>query len=472
MNLEIKEKFCRPGDERTVLSYCFRNIDYFYDMTSKITEMDFLYDDHQMLFMMMKNLVDQGVNSIDIAMVINQAQSSGVLEELGGAGYILSIGNIEASKDNFSKYLSNVIEASVKYRAYVTLSHHMSTLVSNAHEGKSSEDMICSIEADILDMTTKSNRNNTDPINLMDALDAFIEERRHSVIAMTGISSGFPILDRQIDGLIPGTLLVIAARKKMGKSTFLTNIGLHVAYILKKPTLYIDTELTFTEWRTRALARISGLKERDIKRGGYNNEQYKKLEHAKKMIGSGNMFHMYMPGYSVDKVVALCKKYRLKEKVGLIVFDYLKEPDLSTTDGSRKEHQLLGDITTKLKDLAGILDVPVLTAVQLNRANDIADSDRIARYGDIIAMWGPRTDKERDQGGKEAGNYKLVIKDTRRGGSTGEEGIGYWFFKEQLHIKEVNAHSQYFMNDQNEVSNYGDADGERFEKEVGSEEFI
>jgi len=466
MNLEIKEKFCRPGDERTILSYCFRNMDYFYSLTSKITEMDFLYDDHQMLFMMMKNLVDQGVKSIDVAMVINQAQGSGVLDMLGGAGYIQSIGNIESAKDNFDKYLSNVIEASVKYRAYVTLSHHMNTLVENAHDGKNSSEMICSIESDMLDMTTKSIMNNNDPINLKDSLHSFIEERKNAVIGMTGISSGFPILDRQIDGLIPGTLLVVAARKKMGKSTFLTNIGLNAAYSLNIPTLYIDTELTFTEWRTRALARLSGLKERDIKHGGYTQEQCSKLERSEKKIASGSMFHMYMPGYSVDKVVALCKKYKLKEDVGLIIFDYLKEPDLSTTDGTRKEHQLLGDITTKLKDLAGILNVPVVTAVQLNRANDIADSDRIARYGDVIALWGPRTEPERMRGGKEVGNYKLIIKDTRRGGSTGEEGIGYWFFKEQLHITEVNIHSQFFMNNQSEVSNYDDADSERYEQEI------
>jgi len=220
---------------------------------------------------------------------------------------------------------------------------------------------------------------------------------------------------------------------------------------LKKPVLYIDTELTFSEWQTRAIAKLSKVKERDVKHGGWNEEQLRRIQYAGKSMEEGRFYHKYMPGYSVEKVVALCKKYKIKEDIGLIIFDYIKEPDLSTADANRKEHQLLGDITTKLKDLAGILDVPVLTAVQLNRNNDIADSDRIARYGDIIAMWGTRTEDERAMGGTECGNYKLHITDTRRGGSTMSEGIGYWFFKEYLDIKEVNPADQYFINNNSEV---------------------
>ena len=47
---------------------------------------------------------------------------------------------------------------------------------------------------------------------------------------MSGISTGYPILDKQIDGMIPGTVLFIAARKKMGKSTLLTNIAAYDAF--------------------------------------------------------------------------------------------------------------------------------------------------------------------------------------------------------------------------------------------------
>lgn len=459
---EIKEKFYRPGDERTVLSYCFKSMDYFYELSSKLSESDLLSEAHQMLYVILRSLATSGITKFDITMVVNQAHSSDILDLIGGADYVQSIANIQASAENFQTYVDNILEASTKFQTYIALTNHIQSLEENAQTGKTSLELISSVEANMLDMTSRSLLND-DPITFGEDLDAFIEQRKDKKIQMSGLSTGYPILDRQIDGLIPGTLMVVAARKKMGKSTFLTNIAMHNAYKRDVPVLYIDTELTYTEFHTRGLSIMSGIKEREIKHGGYSREQLTKLEICKGLVKKGKLFHKYMPGYSVDKVVALCKKFKMKEDVGLIVFDYLKEPDLSTVEGNRKEYQLLGDITTKLKDLSGILNVPVLTAVQLNRQNDIADSDRIARYGDIISVWGLRSAEEKEQGGETCGQYKLVIKDTRRGGSTPAEGIGYMFYKSWLTIKEVTPEYQFFMTQGDEVTNADDFAEETYE---------
>ncbi len=223
----------------------------------------------------------------------------------------------------------------------------------------------------------------------------------------------------------------------MGKSAFLTQMAVHIAYRRKKSVLYVDTELPFEQWRTRVLSNISGVKERDILHGGYDDDTYRKLLQYKNVIKGGKLFHEYMPGYSVDKIVALYKKYKAKEDIAVGMFDYIKEPDATSVDRQRKEYQVLGDVTTKLKDLSGELYIPFVTAVQLNRDNDIADSDRIARYADVICMWGHRTKEELEGGAPEAGgSYKLVIKDSRRGGGTPEAGISYKFFKQHITIKE------------------------------------
>lgn len=447
-----KELFYRPSDERTVLSLCLRSIDHFYDLATKMTATDFLGQEHQLMYALLSNFVDKGVVKVDLPMFISQAQSDGVIDLVGGVHYIQSIYNIEASFENFELYVTTLLEASTKYKAYVALTQHLDMFTKNAQAGESSLALINKVETSMLDMTSR-NILSEDPTLFGDTLDEYIEERKNKLIKMTGLSTGFPILDRQIDGMIPGTLMVIGARKKMGKSSFLTNIAIHNAFRTGAPVLYIDTELTYSEFKTRALSIISGIPERAIKHGGYSDMDYRRLKSAQRVIERGKLFHKYMPGYSVEKVVALCKKYKLREDIGLIVFDYLKEPDLASTDGNRKEYQLLGDITTKLKDLSGILNVPVLTAVQLNRQNDIADSDRIARFGDIVALWQFRTEEEKKICGIEGGQYKLVIKDTRRGGSTPKEGIGYTFFRSRILIREVPPNDQVFMTGGDEASN-------------------
>jgi len=73
-NLEMKEMFCKPTDERALLSYCFKNMDSYYDLASKMSVVDFLHSDHSTLFTLLGALTQQDVKSFDLPMVINNAQ--------------------------------------------------------------------------------------------------------------------------------------------------------------------------------------------------------------------------------------------------------------------------------------------------------------------------------------------------------------------------------------------------------------
>jgi replicative DNA helicase len=439
---DIKEMFLTPGDERALLFYAMHDINTFYDLSSKISVNDFLRHEHALLFAVLASLQGRNVTKFDLPLVINAAQSQGVLDTVGGVEYLQLIYSMEASKSNYPIFLENVLEASTKYKLYRKLNENVSEVEKNSKEGKSSSELIGIVESGILDLSTES-KAIKEPINVAEGLREWIEERKDNPIEMTGLDTGYPILNKQIDGLIPGTLFIIAARKKMGKSAFLTNIAMHVAYKLFKPVLYIDTELSFAEWRPRVLANLTGIEERIIKHGGYTKEQYISIQKGIEIIENGRFFHEYMPGYNVDKLIAVYKKFKIKEKIELGVFDYIKEPDLKSIEQQRKGYQILGDVTTKLKDLSGELNIPFITAVQLNRQDDIADSDRIARYGDIIAEWKKRSDEELEHVPLDVGGaYKLIIRDTRRGGGTPEGGICYKFFKPMLRVREVPAPDQ------------------------------
>lgn len=444
-DIKVKEMFCRPADERALLFYCMKDLTNYFAVCSKLSHTDFLYSQHQMIMMLFEKLVTKGAENFETNLLQAEATAEGVLENVGGLQYLQTISNINVAQGNFDVYLNSVFEAATKYKLYSLLAEKTRNLEQNAKDGLDSADLLSSVEASILDLSM-CGLNINEPIELGEGLADYIKERKENKVELSGVSTGYPILDKQIDGMVPGTLLVIAARKKMGKSTLLSNIAVHVAYRLRLPVLYVDTELSFPEWRSRALASISGVKERDIKHGGFDDATEARLMQANTLVENGKLFHEYMPGYSVDKLVALYKKYSYKEKIGLIVFDYLKEPDSSSVDRQRKEYQILGDVTTKLKDLAGQLNIPALTAVQLNRSNDIADSDRIARYADVVALWADRPKEESEEGGVHCGSHKLIIKDTRRGGATSESGIGYNFFKDRLEIREVLIDNQYFTN--------------------------
>jgi replicative DNA helicase len=458
-DIEIKELFCNPNDERALLSYCFQNANFYYDLANKLEANAFLDPDHSTLFTIFGVLEQQGTSSFDLAMVVNVAQQAfGSLQSIGGIDYLKSINNMKVANSNFDIYLASVLEAYTKYKLYVIVNDNLKDIEKNAKAGLDSEDLIGSIENKILDLSTES-MSIDEPKNAIEGLRELIEERMENPVKQMGISTGYKILDSQIDGLVPATLNVVSARPKMGKSSLLSNIAYYVAYIggPKYPVLYVDTEMGFGQWRDRILSSMSGVPERVVKHGGYTSEDYEKLKRAASIMEKGKLFHEYMPGYTVDKLSALYKKYKLKHDIGLMVFDYIKEPDSRSVDARRKEYQILGDVTTKLKDLTGSLNIPCLTAVQLNRDEKVADSDRIVRYADTIMEWKYKTKEEVEAKGIQGGQFKLVVRETRRGGMTPEEGIGYLFRKSWLNIAEAEPQEQ-IIDYSNKIVNYGDSD--------------
>jgi replicative DNA helicase len=463
---EVRETFCKPGDERALLSYAIKRADNFYSICSKVEESDFLYPEHRTIYVLLKTLVNRGgLSKFDLSMIANEAQANGVFESIGGYDYIESISDMPLEQENLPHYIEKVLESSTKYRLYKDLTNSMHVLEENARSGKSSEDLIGMVESRIMDLSTRT-KSIAEPRDLSEGLLDYIDERRENPVEMSGIKTGYPILNQQIDGLVPGTLTVLSARKKMGKSTFLSNVAAHIAYKEHVPVLYVDTEMTFKEWRDRIVAMLTGVDERIVKHGGYDDETYNRIKQGLQIVKKGKLFHEHMPGYSVDKLTALYKKYKIKENIGAAFFDYIKEPDTTSVDRARREWQILGDVATRLKDLAGILDIPFFAAAQLNREGDVAGSDRISWFADVVMQWQKRKEEEVENNkvakGDAGGQFKLIIKDSRRGGGTPEEGISYIFRKSRLLIREAPTYHQLIEYGQGTV-NYGSDDEKELE---------
>ena len=439
MSEASKAIFRQSSYERALLLFCINSIENYYTIASTVTGQDFLLPDHSMLWMIITTLVKRNVPKIDSELIIQEAESNGVLQSVGGYEYISSIMNMDIPEDNIDYYIDKVLNASTKHQLYVALSNNMSSLEAGANDDDlTSADVLGAAANDVMTLSMQS-KAVKEATNLSEGFDDFIEEKMQNPVKYNGMSTGYPILDKRIDGLVPGSLTVICARPGEGKSTFLSNIGKHAAYVMQKPVLYVDTEMTFDQWRPRIIAMMSGVLERRVKHGGYNEQEMYNIQRAGELIKNGKYFHEAMPGYSVEKLVALFKKYKYVEDIGLAIFDYIKSPP-GADFNVKKEFQLLGDVSTALHDLATELNIPFICASQLNRDMDVADSDRILRYVDNLIFLQPRGKDELESVRpfeKDYGYHKLTIKKARFGGTTPEEGIGYEFTKKILLITEA-----------------------------------
>ena len=99
-------------------------------------------------------------------------------------------------------------------------------------------------------------------------LDAVLNElqKERAVKEISGWESGFANLSRAFDGIRPGLYLLVGA-PAIGKTSFARQLLDQVALQNRVPGIFFSFAETKKELRIRTLARLSGLDQREIRRG-------------------------------------------------------------------------------------------------------------------------------------------------------------------------------------------------------------
>jgi replicative DNA helicase len=101
-----------------------------------------------------------------------------------------------------------------------------------------------------------------------DELESFLNEleREQQIRDVAGWESGFPNLSRALNGILPGLHLLIGA-PGCGKTSFTKQLLDQVAMHNLVPAIFFTFSEGKKELRIRTLARLSGLENREIRRG-------------------------------------------------------------------------------------------------------------------------------------------------------------------------------------------------------------
>jgi replicative DNA helicase len=186
------------------------------------------------------------------------------------------------------------------------------------------------------------------------------------------------------------------------------------------------------EQEDRILANLTGIPHDEIVSGMYvldtvngtSSEKIAKLKAAREELKLGNYYHIYMPTFTIEKVIALARKFVTQMGVKAIFFDYIKIPSNQADFKTQQEFQALGFFTSGLKDLAGMLKVPVFSACQTNRSDNETDSPnesniggsyRILQLATKLMFLFNKSDERIAKDGFQNGNQQLFIKFQRNG---------------------------------------------------------
>jgi replicative DNA helicase len=199
-----------------------------------------------------------------------------------------------------------------------------------------------------------------------------LQERYDHRGSIRGIATGIKNLDLQIGGFQPQELVVLAARPSVGKTSLALNIAAYNAVRLKKPVGIFSLEMSREQLAERVISSEAMIEADKLRSGYLSQEDWQALTQVSNKLSEAPLYIDDAAGLTALEIRAKAKRLAVKEKVELLIVDYLQ----LAASGEKVESRVLevAQITRMLKNLARELNVPIIVVSQLSR--DIEKRDR------------------------------------------------------------------------------------------------
>ena len=330
--------------------------------------------------------------TIDPVTVLDQMKVRGVYDD-SSEGYVAEVMRITPTAANVLEYAAIVRDRALLRRLGETADEINSMVYEGSGEA---EAMLEAAERKIYALRKGRNVGGLMPIsavvqNVFDQLS----EAAGSGEKIPGISTGLPDLDRVILGLNKSELVLVAGRPGMGKTSIALNMALYAAMNLKKTVAIFSLEMSREQLVTRLLSKAALVPSQNLLTGQLSEQQWRSIAEAAQSLSAIDIRIDDNPTLTVSDMNAQCRRV---PNLDLVVIDYLQ---LMQSAGSghkwsnESRTQAVSDISRMLKIMAKELDVPVVCASQLSRANesrqdkrpmlsDLRESGSIEQDADVV----------------------------------------------------------------------------------------
>ncbi|WP_337083892.1 DnaB-like helicase C-terminal domain-containing protein [Enterobacter kobei] len=333
---------------------------------------------HQVIFAEMRELVAKQ-RPVDLITLIESLEAKSLEEMAGGFAYMAELSKNTPSAANIVHYAMVVREKAMeRYGIDMTTKATELLYARNGMTTAEKFEAIQSLFTEISDYARTGRK--TGLRSFHDAVSDWTEEfdeRCKPNGRSRGLSSGLPSLDDLlgVKRIVRGSLFVIGARPKMGKTTLYTQMAVNCATVENEPALMFSLEMPEGQMVEKITAQQSRLtpnlfypdmnKEDFGYRGDWDGDIQKATGVMSALIDTNNLMIDDTPGIGLAHIVAEARRIkRERGKVGMVLVDYLT---LMTADKAERNDLAYGLITKGLKMLAKELDCVVVLLTQLNR---------------------------------------------------------------------------------------------------------
>ncbi|PUV27759.1 helicase DnaB [Cronobacter sakazakii] len=333
---------------------------------------------HGRIFAALQGLNAKG-KALDMLTLSDALEMQGELEQVGGFAYLADISRNTPSAANVMHYANVVKDKSTERMAIEQATQMLEVLYSRS--GMTTAQKLEAVQALAMKVDDKAKTGNHR--GLMTFRDAFnkwtyqVGERLEGNPSSVGLTSGIEALDEMLEPkrIVRGSLFVVGARPKMGKTTVYQKMAIHCALVENLPTLAFSLEMPTEQLVERIISQHSRVKSDVFYQNGYNENQFAQaLAMGTQIADSNNLYIDDTPGLSLAHIVSESRRIkRERGEVGMVLVDYLT---LMAAEKADTESQAYGIITKGLKVLAKELNCVVVLLTQLNRGSEARANKR------------------------------------------------------------------------------------------------
>ena len=379
--------------------------------------------EHQAIYAAIARLANQG-RSCDSLAVVDVLEQSGQIEQAGGLSAVVDLERMSASPANVRRHAEIVIERAMARQ----LAAAADEIVAIADDAAPVKERIDAAQKRIMALSDTATLGAREPQLVGDLMAKYLAvvgerwERKGG-----GISTGFPDLDRRLGGgLAEGSLVILAGRPSMGKTT----LALQIAYNAAdhgSTALVCSQEMQDTQLIDRAVAFVGRVPLAKLLTGeGMTADDHDKYQAALSRISAAPLFLDEQGALKPADVRRKARKVKNKRGLAVLVIDYLQLM-VGDKDGENRTREMT-QITQDLKALAKELSCCVIALSQLNRQvesrpnkrpimSDLRESGSIEQDADVILA--PYRDEYYNADSRFQGLAELLVLKNRQGASGG-----------------------------------------------------
>ncbi|MHA4945806.1 replicative DNA helicase [Micromonospora sp. SD19] len=352
--------------EQCVLGGMLLSKDAIADVVEILKTNDFYRPVHATIFDIILEIYGRGepADSITVAAAL---ADSGDLVRIGGAPYLHTLIASVPTAANAAYYARIVSERAVLRRLVEAGTKIVQLGYGTASGGsRDVDDVVDLAQQAVYDVTER--RVSEDFAVLADMLQPTLDEIE-AVGAqggvMTGVPTGFSDLDRLLNGLHAGQLIIVAGRPGLGKSTASMDFARNAAIRANQAAAIFSLEMSKVEIVMRLLSAEARVPLHVLRSGQLSDDDWTKLARCMGEISEAPLFVDDTPSMNLMEIRAKARRLKQRHDLKMIVVDYLQL--MTSPKRTESRQQEVADLSRGLKLLAKEVECPVIAVSQLNR---------------------------------------------------------------------------------------------------------